>query len=627
MAYRQFRNEATFEAPDLSPIVDDTTQAISGLFRSIAQEKKLNRKAADQFQFDLDEGAFENDTKILTEIAKNVAARANQEIRTNGRVSQETEAQMKDGLGFQAASKNQLERVKMLRQNILDQAARDPYFDPDTALNKIVGATNGDNNDVDFRTRGERILEVEKGLNGVDSFRFDKYRADYVKNIIGERTRKVSNETGETKNTRSATAAFWNDKKGVPEVTDDHAIDFIKSEKRLAEYYDTKVSSSLDEEIKAMKASGDKRTAWMKDMSDDEIKAKLIADPSKNLINKENYGSRVRNFAKEDLRKADRIDSEVSFERKDGSDTNNSDGRWKNKNITHTPAINSFAQQAKSQSTGAFEAVTTFGPGGRFIQKSGRPIQIDTSNPVRTDINRGITTKNNKGSLRLNLTGYQLMPVKKGGAPFGLKSGTLDGMIEEISSLPLEHFDPSGEVGLQPSLKIGLNGYTINEAGVLGDVNDKMMDIASKIADAREANDTEKLRSLEDLEFSLNELKSMMAGDYNEQELILAANKAGIRKTKEDLIIPADDSDIATINNLTTGFNLKDKSYWSPEMTALEEAYQKRYNEAKEKNFGAVKEEPAKSTEPQVVTSAEQYNALPSGAIYLDAQGNKRRKK
>jgi hypothetical protein len=180
---------------------------------------------------------------------------------------------------------------------------------------------------------------------------------------------------------------------------------------------------------------------------------------------------------------------------------------------------------------------------------------------------------------------------------------------------------------LQPSLKIGLNGYTINEAGVLGDVNDKMMDIATKIAEAREANDTEKLRTLEDMEFSLNELKSMMSGDYNEQELLLAANKAGIRKTKEDMIIPADDSDIATINNLTTGFNLKDKSYWSPEMTALEEAYQKRYNEAKEKQFGKVKEEAPKTDEVTTVTTAEQYAALPSGAVYLDAQGNKRRKK
>jgi hypothetical protein len=351
MAYRQFRNEATYEAPELAPIVDETTQAISGLFRSIAQEKKLNRRAAEQFEYDLDEGAFENDTKILTELAKNVTARAKSEIRSTGRVSQETEAQMKDGLGFQAASKNQLERVKMLRQNILDQAARDPYFDPDTALKKIVGATNGENNDVDFRTRGERILEAEKGINGVDSFRFDKYRADYVKNIVGERTRKVSNETGETKSTRSATAAFWNEKKGVPEVTDDHAIDFLKSEKRVAEYYDTKISSTLDEEIKAMKASGDKRTAWMKDLSDDEIKAELIADPSKNLINKENYGSRVRNLAKADLAKADRIDSEVSFERKDETDTNNSGGRWKNKNILHTSAVNSFAQQAKSSNT------------------------------------------------------------------------------------------------------------------------------------------------------------------------------------------------------------------------------------------------------------------------------------
>lgn len=626
MAYRQFRNEKTYEAPDLS-FIDDTTQAISGLFRSIGKEKAERRKAADQFSYDLDKGEYENDTKLLTELAKNVTARAKQEIRRTGRISPETDAQMKEGLGWQTASKNQLERAKTLRQNITDKGTRDPYYNPEPDLNKILSATHGQENDVDFRTRGERLAEIEKSIGGADTFRFNKYRAEYVK-AIGAQSKEVASENGQTKNSIFNKATFWDQKTGKPGVTDDHAIDFLNSERRVSEYYDAKVDSQINEEIKQMKSSGDKRVAWMDGLSDEQVKDELLKDPSKNLINKANYGTRVRQLAKGDLQEADRIDSKTSYERKEDEDTNNSGGRWKNKNILHTNAINSFAQQAKSSTTGTMSPVTTYGPGGRFTQKSGRPIQIDTSNPVRTDINRGITTKNNKGSLRLNLTGYQLMPVKKGGAPFALKSSTVEGMIDEINEMPLEYFDPNGNLGLQPDLKIGLNGYTINEAGVLGDVNDKMMDIASQIAEARQTNDKEKLRSLEDLEVSLNELKSMMSGDYNEQELILAANKAGIRKTKEDLIIPADDADMATVKNLTAGFNLKDKSYWSPEMLALEEAYQKRYNDAQEL-FRINREdlkEPSSSGPPQI-TTAEQYSALPSGAVYMDAQGNKRKKK
>lgn len=622
MAYRQFRNEATYEAPDLSPIIDNTTQAISGLFRSLAKEKADRRRAAEQFEFDLDKGEYENDTKILTELAKNVATRAKQELRETGRLSQQTEALMKDGMGFQTASKNQNERAKTLRQNINDKSLRDPYYNPQPDLNKIILATHGEKNDVDFHTRGERLAEAEKSIGGADTFRFNKYRADYVKQI-GAQSRDVVTEDGTRKSSNYAKATFWNTKTGKPEVTDDHAIDFINSEERVKEYYDTQVSQQLDDEIKKMKSSGDKRTDWMKGLSDDEIKDELIANPSKNLINKKEYGVRVRTMAKEDLSEADRIDTKVSYEKKDDTDKNNSGGRWKNPNILHTSTINTFAQQAKSNTTGAMEPVTTYGPGGRFTQKSGRPIQIDTSNPVRTDIGRGLTTKNNKGSLRMNLTGYQLMPVKKGGAPFALTANTVDGMIEQINKMPLERF-----AGLEPELKIGLNGYTINEAGVLGDVNDKMLTIASQIAEARERNDKEKLRSLEDMEFSLNELKSMISGDYNEQELILAANKAGIRKTKEDLIIPANESDLATINNLTAGFNLKDKSYWSPEMLALEEAYQKRYNEAKNAGFGAKKEEPkAEST----TITPEEFNArwqnLKSGDTLVGPDGKTYTKK
>lgn len=625
MAYRQFRNENTYEAPNLAPIVDSTTQAISGLFRSIAKEKADRRRAADQFSYDLDKGEYENDTKILTELAKNVTGRAKQEIRQTGRISPQTESQMKEGLGWQTASKNQLDRAKTLRQNITDKGTRDPYYNPEPDLNKILSATHGENNDVDFRTRGERLAQAEKSIGGADTFRFNKYRADYVK-AIGAQSKEVASENGQTKNSIFNKATFWDQKTGKPGVTDDHAIDFLNSDRRVSDFYDAKVDSQITDEIKKMKSSGDKRTDWMNGLSDEEIKDTLIKDPSKNIINKTNYGARVRSMAKEDLQEADRIDSKTSFERKDDEDTNNSGGRWKNKNILHTNAINSFAQQAKSSTTGTFQPVTTYGPGGRFTQKSGRPIQIDTSNPVRSNITSGLTTKNNKGSLRLNLTGYQLMPVKRGGAPFALTSGTIDGMIEEVNKLPLEYFDPNGKIGLQPNLKMGLNGYTVNEAGVLGDVNERMMDISSQIADARSSNDTEKLRSLQDLEFSLNELKSMISGDYNEQELILAANKAGIRKTKEDLIIPADDADVATVKNITAGFNLKDKSYWSPEMISLEEAYQKRYNEAKEKGFGTAKDEgQSKTITPDEFSK--QWATLKSGDKLIGPDGKTYTKK
>jgi hypothetical protein len=587
MAYREFHFEKTYAAPNLDGFLDQSTQAITHLFNSIAQQQAQKRSAADQFHYDLNKGAYENDTKILTEVANNVTSRARQELKKNGRVSMDTESMMKQGLGWQQQSANQLERAKQLRQNIVDKGVRDKYYNPEPDLGKIQSATHGEDNDVDFRTRGERLAQAESAVGGPDTFKFHDYRADYVKGI-GAQSKELTSGNPNAKTTKYTQRTFWDSKSGAPGVTDDHAIDFLNSDKRVTQHYDQEVNSQLDQEIKKMKASGDSRYSWMSGMSDADIKAELIHDPDKNAINKKDYGTRVREMAKSDLDEADRINTKVSFD--SSADKNNSNGRWSNQNILHTDAINSFAQEHKT-ADGKMEPITTYGPGGVFTQKNGKPMQIETTNPVRTNTNRGLTTRNNKGSLKLNVTGYHLMPVRKGGAPFVLHGSTPDAMIQEIKNIPLSHFDPNGKMALQPEMKIGLNGYTINEAGVLNDVNDQMMSISDQLREANTNHDDQKKASLENMEYTLNELKDMISsGDYDERDLLYAANKAGVRKTKDDWIIPADNSDVATIKNVTGGFNLNDKSFWNEDMKAVEQAYRERAKEAEQKGYGAQEE-------------------------------------
>jgi hypothetical protein len=581
VAYREFHVEPIYEAPNLDGFLEGSTAAISSLFRSMGQRAVQRRTAADQFKYDLEGGSFENDTKVLNEYAKNVTDRARQEIRQTGRLSQETDKMQIEGKGLKKISENQFQRAKELSSKIAGK--QDKYYNPEPDLKLVTWATVGEDNDVDFRTRGERLAKAEKEMGGVDTFRFQDYRADYVKNI-GTQYKKIVSGNPNAKSTNYNQATFWDNKTGKPGVTDDHAIDYIESDRRVAQWYDDKVSKQLDREIKGMKASGDTRVDWMKGMSEADIKNTLMTDPSKNIVNSQTYGSRVRDMAKGDLAEADRVNSEVAYD--STGDKNNSGGRWTNSNILQADSINSFAQQAKSAETGEFKPVTTFGPGGKLTQRNGRAIQVDTTNPIRTSINRGITTRNNKGSLNLNMTGYQLMPVRKGMAPFSIKSNTTEGMIEEINNMPLEYFDPNGKMALQPELKIGLSGYTINEAGVLGDVNDQLFSIADQLREARDKNDSQAISALQEMEMDLKDLVTMIgAGDYDQRDLIVAANKAGVRKTKDDWIIPADAGDIATIKNITGGFDLNDKSFWSDEMKAVQEAYSKRYSEAQASGF------------------------------------------
>lgn len=621
MAYRDFHYEKQYEAPDLTQSAHDKVQGISNIFSNIKKDQEAKKTLANQFDYDLDKGEFENDTKILTEVAKNVTGRAKNELLKTGKLSTDTERLMKDGLSWQQQSKNQNDRAKALRQNINDRAGKDSYYNPQQDLNLVQEATHGKDNDIDFRTRGDRLSEAEKKVGGIDSFKFNNYRADYVKGV-GAQYKESTSGTPNAKSTIYNQATFWDKKTGKPGVTDDHAIDFLQSDERVTQYYDDKVSKELDSEIKKMKSSGDSRTSWMNGKTDEEIKSTLINDPSKNLVNKQDYGIRIRQSAKDDLSEADRINTKVSYDT--SADKNNSGGRWKNNNILHDESINSFAQQAKSLSTGQYEPVTTFGPGGSFTQRNGRPIQIDTQNPVRTNINKGITTKNNKGSVRLNMLSYQLMPIKKSNAPYALKANTPDQMIQEINNIPLEYFDPNGNVALQPELKIGMNGYTINEAGVLNDVNDKLFNIADQLHEADSKGDKEKQASLQNMEYSLNEVRDMIdTGGYSDNDLLMAAQKAGIRKVQDNWIIPADDADISNIKNITGGFNLKDESYWSPEMKDVQSAYKKRASEAAAQGYGRKKEEkPAVTKKPESKTVAPAKKQIKRADISAKAQAS-----
>lgn len=596
MAYREFHYEKQYAAPDNSLAYQTQIQGLSNLFRGLQARREERARKADSFAYDLDQGAFQNDTMILKELASNVTARAKQELRTSGRISPETERLMKDGSAWQQASKNQMERAKTLRQNIIDRATKDPFYNPEPDLALMKKATHGDNNEVNFYNRGDLLGDAEQNVGGINTFMFDNYKAKYVKDLGTQyKENEFPNRDGSSK-TIYDQATFWGPN-GKPEVTDQHAIKFIESEGRVAKFYDKKINDQISEEIKAMKATGDDRVSWMNGKSDAEIKDILVNDPSKNLINNKEYGVRMRELAKADLSEADRVNSKVSYTSLQNDD-NNSGGLWKNKNILHDDSINSFAQAAKD-GDGKMITVNTYGPGGRFTQKSGKALVVDTTNPIRTDINKGITTRNNKGSIRLNMTGYQLMPVRAGMAPFALKSNTPDGMIQEINNIPLEDFDPNGKMKLQDKMKIGLNGFIVNEAGVLNDIQDQLFDLTTSIREATTAGDKEKISSLENMQYNLQELKEMIgSGDYDPQDLLLAGNKAGVRKIQNNMIIPADESDFAAIKNVTGGFDLRNQNYWSPEMKAVNEAYEKRAAEAKAKGYKS-------GEQPKKITPAE----------------------
>lgn len=572
MAYRKFHQEHYYEAPNYDPI----TVGLSNLFHGINQARVEKQRRVNQFDFDLSEGKFDNDQKILTEMANLVVNRGRTDIQTSGRTSGNTLKMMNEGKAYQQMSKNQFDRAKTLQQQILSLDTKDKYYDGKRDLDKLRLAVSGENGEVNFYTRGERLDELEQSIGGVDAFKYKDYRADYVKGIGNQFKEKTTGSPNKT-NTIYDQATFWDN--GKPGVTDQHAVDYLDSDPqgRVRAYFDSRMDQTLDSEIQSMKASGDARNNWMSDLSNAEIKNRLIDEPSLNTINSKQYGQRMMDMVKSDLKDADRINSKVSVEYKD---TSNNGGLYKNDNIVHSYAFNAPMMQASPAGSGTFEPTSNPGPGGVLFQKNGKPISFNSNNPVRTNVNTGITSRQKIGNIPFNLTGYQLQAFKETGAPLAIKGATTDEMISSIKNLPLEYFDPNGKMKLQPEMKVGLTGYTINQANILNAANNQELSLQDQIANAQAAQEYDKVAALELSMSKIQNLKSLISSGIDDQELALAASRSGIKGIQVNEIIQASGADLANIRAITNGFDLTNPNYWNDDMRRVQEAYKSRANEA-----------------------------------------------
>jgi len=627
MAYREFHYEKQYAAPDASQFMDHTTQAVAHLFDSVRRSREERIKSTNQFEYDLSNGAFDNDQKILTEYAKNVVNAGKNEIYHTGKISNDTASKMAQGKSLQQLSKIQMEKTKNLQSEILSRDAKDPYYDSSLDMNRLKVAVNGEDNNVNMFDRSDRLVMFEKQLGGIDSFKYNNYKADFVK-ASGQRYREQTTGNPNATKTRYDQATFWDDSTGKPGVTDKHAIDYINSDPqgRVDQYFNKKVNNQLDDEIKKMKSSGDSRVAWMKGKSDAEIKNELINDPSKNIINSQDYGVRKRNLAKADLQEADRINTKVSVDYK--ADKNPNASLYKNDNIAHGYSFNN-SKSVGAEPGKAPAAFDNPGPGGVLFQKNGKPITFSSTTPIRTDINTGRTNRSKIGSVPFNLTGYQLQAFNTNGYPVLLHGTDTQSMIDYINNMPLDYFDPNGKFKLQPELKVALQGYTVNQAHILNAANNNEQEIQSRISAAANANDQDKVAIEEENLEKLRTLKKLIGSGVDDQELALAASRAGINGVQVNELVQASDQDLSNINAITQGLNLKDKSKWNDDMLRIDQAYRNRYQQAVAAGFKPVAEKkPArqKNSVP-TVSSAEDYDKIPPGGKYMDPDGNVRTKK
>lgn len=636
MAYREFYKQQPTIINDYSPI-ERGLQSVGAIFSSIAAAKKKEALTIDQYKVDLNQGKFENDERLKNELVRSLTQEGKQLLRSGKGFTADYTKRLAEATTLANSSAIQYDRWQKDLAAISKRSTDDKYYDPRYDEELLREATHGRDNEVNFFDRGDRLAQAEQrlGKNPL-AFRINDYTADFVKGYgVKEKTSATGNPNAT--NTIYNSSPFWDSKTGKPGVTDRHAVEYLKSrpDGSVQAFLETEVSNELETEMENMKRSGDSRTAWMNGLSDLEIKNELIRDPSKNIINKTDFGIRVRDKAKQRLEDAADIKSKVDVEYK--KDTSKTGGLYNNDAIAHSDTFFDESSSTGSGSPGLGDIYSqqpytkiNAAPGGiLMINKgttTGKPISFISGSKNVFNVNSG-TVQQARGSSAFNLTGYQIQAYDKSGRPYMIEAKDINELKAKIKGMSYSEFQ-----NLDPEMKIALKGFTINRAKMLGDVRSSTRKLNEDLAAARREGDEEKVGQIENRLYEINNFTSMLNSDeddFTEDDILNAAAANGISAIQTDQLVMADKSDLDKINTITEGLNLNNRQKWSPEMREVADLYTQRAQEAAAMGYKATRK-PAtkKAAAPSIPTVSDQaqYDALPSGAEYI-ANGKRYRKK
>jgi hypothetical protein len=583
MAYREFYKQQPTIINDYSPI-ERGLQSVGAIFSSIAAAKKKEALTIDQYKVDLNQGKFENDERLKNELVRSLTEEGKQLLRSGKGFTSDYNKKLAEATTLDNSSTIQYDRWQKDLASINKRSTDDKYYDPRYDEELLREATHGKDNEVNFFDRGDRLAQAEQrlGKNPL-AFRINDYTADFVK---GYGTKEKTNASGNPNatNTIYNSSPFWDTKTGKPGVTDRHAVEYLKSrpDGSVQAFLETEVSNELEQEMENMKRSGDQRTSWMNGLSDLEIKNELIRDPSKNIINKNDFGIRVRDKAKQRLEDAADIKSKVDVEYK--KDTSKTGGLYNNDAIAHSDTF--YNEQVGTQGVpdrvaGANRMNQNAAPGGiLMISKgltTGKPIAFESGSKNIFNVNSG-TVQQARGSATFNLTGYQVQAYDKNGKPYFIEAADPEDLKNKIRNMSYSEFQ-----NLDPELKIALKGYSLNRGKMIGDIRSSTYNLNTELAKARSEGNAERIAQIEAQMYEMESFKSQLNGDaddFTDDDIMNAAARNGITAVRTDQLVKADKADLDKINTITEGLNLNNREKWSPEMREVADLYNQKAQEA-----------------------------------------------
>lgn len=615
-----FRKFYEAEVPKAGPFMPNTMQAASNIFaaaqRRQLQQQQAKQNALAQYKADSFASKFNTDQEDLNQLAKSITEHAVTDMMNSpsGTLSPQVRERQARAMGYKNQSDAQWQGFQDI-QTAINQTKFETggknYYNSQHDAERLMKAAYGDDKErVTWFNRGDRLQDIAKtiGTDMIQSFDKEGYLSDYVEGMKSQVRETKSKSISGVEQGSKIDAVFLN-KNGVPQVTDEHAINYLQSSQFVTTRYQQELNQQLLSEANKIRATP--QGAWAKDLSDAQVVAELRNNPEKNIINQVAPGIRERNLAKIDLEKKQR------------------------QNLTNSYDAGNYDPDAARGITSKFFTVAPSfdrnsfgGSGGKLTSKSGEKTGMMVSLKGQAfDVNEGRMTGNDRSSRDAVIKSYNLAPVLNG-VPVNISANTTEEYVKKINEIPLDQIR-------NMDLKTVIKGQAFNKPEILSNARVERDKLDVKPNKTEE--DKGKLEALTKV------LDMASINPDLEPEVIQSALKTVLGTVVEDLVkvVEPKDPETVDIQNKLGRYSITDSRNWSSDDKAISEAFNKRKAEAVTANDKAVKEaipgqaEAMKNSPPEgknkpsrypTIANDDDYAKLKPGALFIAPDGKQYRK-
>jgi len=344
MAYREFRNEAFYEAPEIGQLMPQTMGMLETAMRIKAQKEASDKSAYDNLKITVEEGGIPQIQPAFGKAAESFTVLASEDYRSGRPPRPEIKQGMVATSGLAKTSKELAERIKNTTDAI--NKSDQPFLKKDVALKEYSELVGDPTLTVEDPGKIKDVLsEIEKRTtsykpNPLTTFNEMGFLTDKVKEY-GEKqkSRQVTDKNGNM--ISSEYRGQFVDENGVPgRITDDVISEVINDPRGAKEYYDARVIKDIEDDLAKIVAGRMEEIPTTKegnilrnliDNGDPTAAYFLKENPELNPIDKRTNFQRKREMVEPELRKREKasIDS-----KRDSSKTNDYDRYGSNGSVS-----------------------------------------------------------------------------------------------------------------------------------------------------------------------------------------------------------------------------------------------------------------------------------------------------